>query len=122
MNEEWRDIIGYEGLYMVSNLGNVKKLKGVPANLKFKKVVNLRKDKTIYSIYHRVSLIKKQKEKHFLVHRLVAAAFTSNPDNKPLVNHIDGNPRNNCADNLEWCTHQENMDHYLQYINRKPRS
>lgn len=55
-----------------------------------------------------------------LVHRLVARAFIPNPDSKPQVNHKDGNPQNNCVDNLEWCTNQENAIHSFTVLGRKP--
>jgi hypothetical protein len=96
--EEWRDIDGYEGLYQVSNLGNVrsfysnKTLKG-GTDLGGYKIVSLRKNMT-------------QKTK--TVHRLVATAFIPNPDNLPCINHIDENKNNNSVNNLEWCTHQYN--------------
>lgn len=59
-------------------------------------------------------------KKRFLLHRLVATAYIPNPDNKPQVNHIDGNKHNNSASNLEWCTGQENMSHFYETMSGKP--
>jgi len=63
------------------------------------------------SKYARVTIRVDGKSKRFSVHRIVAEAFIDNPDNKPCVNHIDGNKLNNNSDNLEWCTHKENTKH-----------
>lgn len=61
--------------------------------------------------YKGVILSKGGKRKTHYIHRLVAFGFVPNPDNKPVVNHKDGNKLNNCADNLEWCTRSENAKH-----------
>ena len=61
--------------------------------------------------YVRMELFKDHKPKIFNVHRMVAEIFIPNPENKPFVNHIDGNKRNNCVSNLEWCTQKENIAH-----------
>lgn len=113
MQEVWRDVVGYEGLYKVSNLGNVyscKRKKCLSPNIP-KSCVNV----TYHSI---VTLRKDGKQKCFGVHRLVAMAFIPNPDNLPIVNHKDGNKQNNAVDNLEWCTQRYNVEHYFSTVGR----
>ena len=99
MDEVWKDIEGYEGLYQVSNTGQVKSL-----NYKGHGVVKLLKQSTNTHGYKQVQLYKNSKTKHYSVHRLVALAFISNPDDLPMVNHKDEDKTNNNVNNLEWCT------------------
>ncbi len=103
--EVFKDINGYEGLYKVSNKGNIKSLvkryKGI-------NILNKGIDKSRYSI---VSLCKDKKHKTKTVHRLVAIAFIPNAENKPQINHKDGNKQNNNVNNLEFVTAKENMKH-----------
>lgn len=101
MKEIFKDIKGYEGLYQISNFGNVKSLK---RNIILKPSSN-RKG------YLHIILYKNHKSKNSIIHRLVAQAFIPNPENKPQVNHIDGNKRNNNVNNLEWVTNSENQKH-----------
>lgn len=109
MKEIWKDITGYEGLYQVSNLGRVKSLFGWNGKEYYKR------DKILKPFfqkdYLRVSLFKKTKGSKYLVHRLVAETFISNPDNLPEVNHKDENPRNCEVSNLEWCTRIYNIQY-----------
>ena len=114
MQELFVDIEGYEGLYQISNLGNVKSFKSVSKNKILKPV--LRKG------YATVILRKNKVNKIHSIHRLLATAFISNSDNLPEVNHIDGNKLNNNLSNLEWCTHLENMRHAFNsgLVERKP--
>ena len=120
MQEQWKPIKGYEGLYEVSNLGRVKRLEGKcktkGGNLRTvpEKILKFNSDKQGYKI---VDLCKDGTEKYFKVHRLVAFAFIPNPENKPYINHIDCNPSNNCVTNLEWCTPKENIQ-YAQQLGR----
>lgn len=119
IEEVFKDILGYEGLYQISNYGRVKSLKR--KNIFY---CGLRKEyaerpvkEKILSIsksnrgYLQVCLTKNGKYKTFLVHRLVAQTFIPNPLNKLTVNHIDGNKENNCVNNLEWATSSENIKH-----------
>ena len=103
--EIWKDIVGYEGCYQVSNLGRVKSLfyniKGIEKILKPVKCTNG---------YLSIHLHKAGKRKCYLSHRLVAEAFIPNPDSLPQVNHKDENITNNIADNLEWCSPKYNAN------------
>lgn len=113
IDEEWRDVSGYEGLYQVSNLGRVRSLdrwrKNGSGEYKQKGRILNQGDTT--TGYKQIVLNKDKKRKTLKVHRLVAIAFIPNPENKPNVNHIDGNPHNNKVENLEWCTQSENVQH-----------
>ena len=106
MNEEWRDIKGYEGRYQVSNLGRVKSLNYNHTSRE--KILKAREDKVGY-LY--LNLYKNNKRKTHKVHRLVAQAFIENPNNYPQVNHKDENKSNNRVENLEWCTHRYNLNY-----------
>lgn len=112
--EIWRPIKGYEDLYEVSNLGRIKSMERFETG-------------NGYGEYNRKPIIKKQNfgtngylctiltknkiKKTFSIHRTVAVIFIDNPNNKRCVNHRDGDKTNNSVDNLEWCTHSENMYH-----------
>lgn len=107
MEEVFLDIEGYEGLYQVSNLGNVKSLvnnKGVSRE----KILKL---EICSDGYKRVMLCKNKTKKRFKIHRLVAQSFIENPNNYPCVNHKDENKQNNVVENLEWCTAKFNCNY-----------
>lgn len=104
--EVFKDIEGFEGLYQISNLGNVKSLKGVRERI-------LKANPNTYG-YLQVGLQKDGKRYARTVHRLVAMAFLPNEYNKPDVNHLDGDKYNNCVDNLEWATEKENVNHAVE--------
>lgn len=116
MEEIWKDIAGYEGRYMVSNFGRVKSMKYLAHD--GEKIMKSVRHHTGYMI---VSLGRKPR-KMFLVHVLVANAFIENKDNKPYVNHIDGNKANNKAENLEWVTAKENTSHAIKTGLRDPHN
>jgi hypothetical protein len=111
MTEIYKDIQGYETLYQVSNLGNVKSLPKGDGNGNRERLLKLEVIKRDHTSYYRVTLSKDGNVRRFQVHQLVAKAFIPNPENKPHVNHIDNNGLNNLFTNLEWCTAAENMAH-----------
>ncbi|MFP7224882.1 NUMOD4 domain-containing protein [Priestia filamentosa] len=114
MQEVWKPVKGYEGMYEVSNKGNVKSVPREYINkVGARRTVKgqmLRFFKTKEG-YVRISLGINQKQKNYLVHRLVAETFLDNPDGKNEVNHKDANKENNAVDNLEWCTRVDNIRH-----------
>ena len=109
MEEVWKPVKGYEGLYEVSNIGRVKSLdKYVQNNSKLQHRPEriLKPGGKSYSV---VALCKEGKISGKTVHRLVAEAFIPNPENKPQIDHIDTNPKNNHVSNLRWVTRSENL-------------
>lgn len=103
--ELWADVVGYEGLYQVSNLGNLRSLnfhnQGVSRNIKTNLVAG----------YPHAILHCNGEKKNVHIHRLVAETFIPNPSNKQYVNHINGDRQDNRVENLEWCTCSENTLH-----------
>lgn len=104
MKEIWRDVVGYEKYFMVSNFGNVwsKRTKIILVPTVTKAGYNTISTK----LFGRLG-----GSKIIRIHRMVAEAFIKNPENKPYVNHLDGNKKNNFVTNLEWCTAKENTIH-----------
>ena len=108
MQETWIKVKGFE-LYSVSDQGNVRN---------DKTGCILKGGLDTYG-YPQVILCKNGSRYGRKVHRLVAEAFIPNPDNKPQINHVDGNKQNNAASNLEFCTNQENQTHFWRYLNNE---
>jgi len=108
--EIWKDIPGYEGLYQVSNYGQVKSIREKDS-LGRRRATRILKPQTNKKGYLHLALSKGDTYKHYLVHRLVAEAFIGERPNDCEVNHIDENKANNRADNLEYVTHTENVRH-----------
>lgn len=119
MNEVWKDIPGYEGLYQISNLGRVKSLARYVQNhsgtqyLREEqlKTPSERKKRGAQQGYLALMLYRDNKGQNCYVHRLVAEVFLPNPQNKQTVNHKNGNKHDNRAENLEWSTYAENNGH-----------
>lgn len=110
MEERWRDIPDYEGLYQASSFGRIKSL------FKSGKILKPNIDK---DGYFRYALCKNGKRKDYYGHRLIALTFIPNVKGYEQVNHIDGNKQNNNANNLEWCTCKENVNHSINVLKKR---
>lgn len=104
IEEIWKDIVGYEGIYKVSNLGRVKSYSRYPHG----KLLSGVKSK---NGYYKVILCKNKQKITISIHRLVATTFLPNPNNLPQVNHKDEDKSNNSLDNLEWCSASYNHNY-----------
>ena len=122
--EIWKDITNYEGIYQISTLGNVKGLRRV-VNMPRGKT-RILKDRMLNQTnckgYLRVCLCVDGISKRFLVHRLVAESFISNPKNKPQINHLNGIKYDNRVENLEWVDNSQNMLHAYSFGLRKNKN
>ena len=116
--EIWKPIKGYEDRYMVSTKGRIKSIERVVIGKDgiSRRVNEKIKEPTLSPIgYYVVSLWKGNSSRLEYVHRLIATAFIKNPNNYPHINHKDGNKRNNSLENLEWCTHEQNLRHAREH-------
>lgn len=112
--EIWKDIIGYEGYYQISNEGMVKRVERKVISIDGRNLIHrelLMKFKYDKDGYRRITLLKDKFVVNKGIHRLVAEHFISNSLNLPCVNHLDKDKLNNNASNLEWCTVRENTCH-----------
>ena len=118
MEEIWKDVVGFKGYYIVSNMGNVRSVdryvEGKNGSLRFQKgiLMNLQESNKGYLvvILHKHGLFYQKQ-----VHRLVAEAFIENPYDLPQVNHKDTNKHNNCVEILEWITNYDNTQHAIEH-------
>lgn len=110
--EEWRPVVGYEGLYVVSSFGRIASMKMAlkrGRNGVFYRQQRLLKPVKMTIGYLAVSLTKNGKVTQEYLHRLVSKAFLPNPNNYPQIDHIDGSRDNNMVTNLKWCTGSQNV-------------
>lgn len=117
MQEIWKDIEEYEGIYQISNFGNIRSLDRIIVDKNKTYLLHGKILKQgIRNTYKVINLHKNAKRKSYQVHRLVANAFIPNPNNYDIVNHIDENPINNNVNNLEWCNQKHNVNHSIHKL------
>lgn len=121
MEEIWKDIPGYEGIYKISNLGKIKALRIWTGRMYIKREVLL-KPTIARNGYYRITLSNNKKVKYVNMHRLIAETFIPNPNNYSYINHIDGNKQNNNINNLEWCTQSHNIKEAVRIGLRKTKT
>ncbi len=114
---KWKNVVGYEEIYLVSEYGDVKRIAKTNNQYGIGHILK----HSINKGYANVQLHKNGIVKQMRVHRIVSMAFIENPNNKPHVNHIDGNKLNNHISNLEWCTPRENEIHKHRVLGKTPR-
>lgn len=118
--EEWRDVKDYEGIYQVSSFGRIKSLDRIKEYKRGDKVIKSVVKGTLIKTflfswgYEGFVASKFGRTTTKYIHKVIAESFIPNPDNKKMVNHKDLNKLNNRIDNLEWCTHKENIQHYFK--------
>lgn len=117
--EIWKDVVGYEGLYQVSNKGRIKSLvkKGSGSKTFVEHIVKLQIHKSRINYFRlQIRMYKDGKGATVSIHRIVAQHFIPNPENKPYIDHIDTNPLNNEVSNLRWVTSKENANNPLTTV------
>ena len=128
--KQWKPVVGWEGLYEVSDHGDVRSVERIVEDKNFSKAgkefvrrrvyksVELKQADTWKMGHRSVGLYNNQRRKRFLVHRLVAEAFIPNPNGLPVVDHIDGDPANNNLSNLRWASWGTNNNNipYTRYL------
>ena len=124
ISEEWRPVIGFEDSYEVSSFGNIRSIERIVERANNQGDI-LKKSQPIKQYvtpkgYLRLQLSQKGKQKNLMCHRIVAEAFIDNPDQKPQINHKDGDKKNNRVTNLEWVTGSENLQHAYDNDLKKP--